>query len=345
MSTNKNSSSSPTVCKNLEFGIYSRRAFRNEYQGKASPREVYLSKQSNKGSRDKSEEKPWPKSVRIAGYTMVVLGIPYSILTLISESPSLQDFLQEYSYGRTLMEKIIRPYWGHVDAYPYVDDDEDAGISLYNEPSAIVRKAQDEIHSLCDDQADYNVEILHTEAKNDTSYSSIQRKDLNLSGSTLVSPLNVARKLNLTTNDDEITVLALEFLDTQNDSDSLVMDKDEIQMVPANNNIGEHYLRNITSTWSTWHYFNKNPGNNENSSNTHTATNTAAMDTRPVYDESEMARLELEHNLQLLQTEYNDPNSTRDRDDLIQDIEKYKKELRQLKKHARWNRVKAWFSG
>jgi len=345
MSTNKIASSSSTVCKNLEFGIYSRRAFRNEFREKASPRDAYLAKQSsNKGFKEKREEKPWPKSVRIAGYSILVLGVPYSILTIISESPSLQDSLQQSTYGRKLMEQILRPYWGDVDAHSYVDDDEEnVGISLYNEPSLIVRKAQDEIHSLCDDQTHYNVQILHTASKNDMSYDSVQKKELDISGSTLVRPQNVAQKLDLTTNDD-VTVLALEFLDTQDNSESFMMDRDEIQMAPTSNSIGEYYLRTMTNIWSTWHYFNETPGNNGNSSNNNSSANSSAMDSRPVYDETEMARLDLEHNLNMLQSEYNDPNSTKDRDDLIQEMEKYKNEIRHLKKNARWHRVKSLFS-
>jgi len=348
-----NSYSSSSVCKNLEFGVYSRKAFQKEFRDKQTPYFTFLAKQ-NKKKFPKSEEKPWPKSVRIAGYTALVLGVPYLIGTLIAEISSLQEFVQRFTSGRKLMDQIIRPYWGHVDAHPYVDDDKEVGTSLETEPLSTVRKAQDEIQSLCGDQTNYNVQLLHT-SKNDIQHNSTQKQELTLAGSTLVLSQSVKTKLD---QNNDITVLGLEFLDQQdsnpnhsddiNDStlvvgtaaDSLTMDNDKNNIAPIS--VGEYYLRTMTTVWSAWHYFST-PDTNVNSSN-ETATKSTTDELYPTYDEADMERLEMEYKMQQIQTEYNDPNSTRHRDDLIQEMEQCKKELRQYQKRARWSRVKSWLS-
>eukprot|EP00560_Eucampia_antarctica_P007326 CAMPEP_0197827756 /NCGR_PEP_ID=MMETSP1437-20131217/4479_1 /TAXON_ID=49252 ORGANISM="Eucampia antarctica, Strain CCMP1452" /NCGR_SAMPLE_ID=MMETSP1437 /ASSEMBLY_ACC=CAM_ASM_001096 /LENGTH=297 /DNA_ID=CAMNT_0043428737 /DNA_START=371 /DNA_END=1265 /DNA_ORIENTATION=+ len=256
--------------------------------------------------------------------------------------------------GRKLMDQIIRPYWGHVDAHPYVDDDKEVGTSLETEPLSTVRKAQDEIQSLCGDQTNYNVQLLHT-SKNDIQHNSTQKQELTLAGSTLVLSQSVKTKLD---QNNDITVLGLEFLDQQdsnpnhsddiNDStlvvgtaaDSLTMDNDKNNIAPIS--VGEYYLRTMTTVWSAWHYFST-PDTNVNSSN-ETATKSTTDELYPTYDEADMERLEMEYKMQQIQTEYNDPNSTRHRDDLIQEMEQCKKELRQYQKRARWSRVKSWLS-
>ena len=315
----------------LEFGIYSRRAFEQQFQKQnlKLPHEVVLQQKSK--SVFPKAEKPWPRSVQIVGYTALILGVPYTIGTLLSEIPLLQQGIQEFEMGRQLMDQCIRPYWGHTDPHPYVDnDDYHKNIkSLEIEPTANIRKEQENIQNSCADQISYPVQIVVSEMNTE--------EVVDLPGSTKVTSKAIAGVLQ---RKDSMNLIGLDFLDQSNEMEQSSGENiDHNNFENASIHRGEQYIRHLTTVWSAWNYFNNDPNTNNKAVAAATAKSTS------LDEADDMERMELEYQMQLLETEYSDPNSTRDRDTIIDELQSCRTKYRQLQRRLRWTKVKSWFSG
>lgn len=315
----------------LEFGIYSRRAFEQQFQKQnlKLPHEVVL-QQKSKNVLPRTE-KPWPKSVQIVGYTALILGVPYTIGTLLSEIPLLQQGIQEFELGRQLMDQCIRPYWGHTDPHPYIDDDDHHKNikSLEIEPTANIRKEQENIQNSCSEKISYSVQIVASETNTE--------EVVDLPGSTKVTSKDIAGVLH---RKDSTNIIGLDFLDQSDDMEqSLDEDISHDNFENSSINRGEQYIRHLTTVWSAWNYFNNDPNTNNNTEAAAATAKSTSLD-----EADNMERMELEYQMQLLETEYSDPNSIRDRDTIMDELQSCRTKYRQLQRRLRWTKVKSWFS-
>ena len=75
-----------------------------------------------------SSDVPWPLPMRIAGYTAMVLSIPYCGAHIISASPAVREWLEgdrpdledDCKTGKQLVS-LVRQYWGESEGLPYAD--------------------------------------------------------------------------------------------------------------------------------------------------------------------------------------------------------------------------------
>ena len=68
-------------------------------------------KRPDPSKRPKSDdEKPWPKSVQIAGYAAGTVAVPYIILWTITSNPTLREW-----FGPYIPLEKLRPYFGKLE--------------------------------------------------------------------------------------------------------------------------------------------------------------------------------------------------------------------------------------
>ena len=75
-----------------------------------------------------SSEVPWPLPMRIAGYTAMVLSIPYCGAHVVAGSPSVREWLEgdrpdledDCKTGKQIVA-LVRQYWGESEGLPYAD--------------------------------------------------------------------------------------------------------------------------------------------------------------------------------------------------------------------------------
>ena len=73
---------------------------------------------SSTSTKPKVEDKPWPRSMQIAGYVGAGIAVPYISLWLITSNPTLRSW-----FGPFLPMDKLRSHFGHLesDAYSFVD--------------------------------------------------------------------------------------------------------------------------------------------------------------------------------------------------------------------------------
>jgi hypothetical protein len=106
--------------KIIRPAVVSRRAWKKLHDKLLAERKPQPSSSSGGTGKatTKVEDKPWPRSMQIAGYVSAGVAIPYFSLWLVTSNPTLRSW-----FGPFLPMDKLRSHYGHLesDAYSYVD--------------------------------------------------------------------------------------------------------------------------------------------------------------------------------------------------------------------------------
>jgi len=261
---------------------------------------------------DTSNDKPWPKSVRIAGYAALATAVPMGICTIVSEFPGLREWLvgekphdpNDSTYGKQLVA-FVEKYWsahGHFENNRFSSMQERANVSISRLlHSPVLTKLY-----VMDYQPLMQVKLPGNLAVNVGNWHDSDAWKQATRGALVSSQM---RPLAIEFPDDE-TLVENSSYDEQ--------DQDEASTPTSPYSLK---LRQLTHTFSAWHAFDPTP------------TDTGLIKSTP--EENRIA--ELEWNEAQLISQLIDPYCTRDIDEMQTELAQIKLELRRLKRF-RWAR-------
>lgn len=244
----------------------------------------------------KAEEKPWPKSLQIAGYTMAFLFIPYSMAWFVASNGSARALLHSPT-----LDDLLRHHFGEEEfnelSYYDVTQGQEAKYQLDGEPTYRERLQEEEIEALKDSSVKVRVRV---DNDNDSFVETA------LPGATRARSHDVLGELKR-----EGTIVAVDF---GNVIDDEMSESELTQDVVISDQSAP--VTHETNIYSLWHH---------QSSQQAQDTTTTRMTSHDV----EVSRLE--HEIQVLQSDLNDVNCTRDRDDMVRELKEKKSALRSMK--------------
>lgn len=250
-----------------------------------------------KKSSPEKEEKPWPRHMVLAGYAAASIFIPYSIAWYLSMNKEARQVISTVIPG---FEDALRSHFGVEEQISYQDVKNGArpNLNFVDEEEFAVRNQQKEIAKLAEEDIPIQIHVYKDGASiiNNTKFS----------GSTL------SRSADLQESADSTIALDFDDLTSKNTMTSYnLMDSIPIEST-------EDPSRNVI--YSTWYY---QPPN-------------VPVERKKIQNASsqdiEMSRLE--YTITSLEKELQDINSTRDLDDMRQELMKAKSDLRTI----RWKR-------
>jgi hypothetical protein len=260
----------------------------------------------------KADEKPWPRNMQLAAYAAGAVFVPYSTLWLISSNPKLRELFKDI-----IPMDMIRGHFGEIesDAQSYEDnksgDELDRGYSrLPEEMSFAERQRQAKVDELNSAEVTVNVYLLD---------SSSSQTTIKAPGS---APANPEKLLELLGSQVEHTKgsVAIDFEEDPGNYSSNATDllyTDETTHDFTLEDPTKSLLRQ-THTFSTWYY--QRPAQEEQQAGKVT--------------DRDMEVSRLEYTIAKLQKDRKDPASTRDMDDMAEELQQAKSSLSKL----RWKR-------
>ena len=327
--------------------VISRRAW------EAHKRTMPAQPKTKKSTKDSTADKPWPRSVLLAGYGAASTIVPYCIIWYIVADPKYRDYFGDY-----LPLEMLRSHFGEVewDAMSYVDDLDrqeaklpmDANYSQYpGEFTYRTRKQQDKIKQM--DERDLNAKLYVV--LNATSQQ--EQPPTKVPGSTKATTEALRNYISgsgsiISGNDDASSrpPVAVEFQDDDIEGDSDGSSEfgqgglDGISLSSSSSSPTENSattnkeypivsLLKKTGTYSSWFYQpGQESGSNGNGGNN---TESTATITPKSFSESEMEISRLEYTIEQLTKNLKDPTCTRDMDDMRNELNQAKRDLSKLK--------------
>lgn len=258
------------------------------------------------------DEKPWPRNMQLAAYAAGAVFVPYSTLWLISSNPTLRELFKDI-----IPMDMIREHFGEIegDAQSYEDklsgEALDRGYSRLPEELPLAeRQRQAKIEELNSANVTVNVYLLD---------SSSSQTTIKAPGSV---PANPDKLLELLGSQVEHTKSSVA-IDFEEDQDSYASNASDLLYEDgmAQDFTVEDPTKDLlrqTHTFSTWYY------------------------QRPVQEEQQAGKVtdrdmeisRLEYTIDKLQKDRKDPASTRDMDDMAEELQQAKSSLSKL----RWKR-------
>lgn len=254
----------------------------------------------NKTAKPKEEEKPWPRNMIITGYALASIFIPYSFAWYLSMDARIRHLVTSVVPG---MEDILRSHFGHEEHTPYQDLKE--GIQpkkkLDDEDSFAVRHQQEVIEELGNEVIPVKVFLFNG--------GSMTSTEATFKATTL------ATSSNLMPEGRDGTV-AVEFDDLPSN--------EETGLDENANGFVTHSDSGANHIYSSWFY--QPPTNPQERQKVRQSS----------LQDIEITRLE--YMIKTLEGDLKDVNSTRDIDDMQQELARCKSELRSL----RWKKRLGW---
>lgn len=280
--------------------IISRRAWQ-EYVRKHPPRNT------QKAAPKKQAEKPWPKSLQMAGYTMAAIFIPYSIAWFLASNGSARALVVHSSQ---IMDDLLRHHFGEqeqdVNYYQTMHEGLEPHYQLDGEASYKERCQEEEIQALNSTDVKVRVRINGGDDFVDTV----------VSGTTparVQDILSAIGKESLQTSND--TVVAIDFGrvvgDANETQDGQLTSEDTIVVSLE----ADTLITRETNIYSLWQYI----------------TSTKQQEEKPRFSSSDTEIARLEHEISQLQSDLRNVHCTRDRDDMERELRQCKSALRNLK--------------
>lgn len=309
-------------------------------------------------AKPKAEDKPWPQSVRIAGYVAGGVLVPYFALWTITSNPTLRRWIGPY-----LPMDRLRSHFGHIepDAQSYVEemqlDDEDYVATsdvkvekpshsdqyyqFPNEPTLRERQQQEIIDAMNEATIRTKITVFSSSSSQDSIVQSIPAKTLATVESVIAA---IQQGTTSFKNGGTNPLIALDFEeddDSNNDSsansvssNTLLSDDDTAAAsmvsfdVTANNGNQDpaKSLLKETQTFSKWFYISPQQQQQRQESNDSSSS------------DRDLAISRLEFTIAELQKNLKDPTSTRDMDEMAAELKQAKRELSGLK----WKRLLGW---
>eukprot|EP00547_Thalassionema_nitzschioides_P018190 CAMPEP_0194241614 /NCGR_PEP_ID=MMETSP0158-20130606/7426_1 /TAXON_ID=33649 /ORGANISM="Thalassionema nitzschioides, Strain L26-B" /LENGTH=263 /DNA_ID=CAMNT_0038976545 /DNA_START=133 /DNA_END=924 /DNA_ORIENTATION=- len=257
----------------------------------------YPSTPTQKKSSPKKEEKPWPRHMVFAGYAAASIFIPYSIAWYLSMHKEAREVISNVIPG---FEEALRSHFGVEEQISYQDAKNGArpNLKFIDEEEFSVRKQQKEVTRLVGEDVPIQIHV--------------HKNGAFITDSTKLPGRTLAKAANLSESAD--SKIALDFDDlATNDTVASYDLMDSIHVESIEESSGN-------AVYSMWYYQPPNVAVEHQK-----LRNTSAQ-------EIEMSRLE--YTIESLEKELKDINSTRDLDDMRQELMKAKSELRSI----RWKR-------
>jgi len=281
-----------------------------------------------------TDEAPWPKSVI---YTAAVVGItliPYFSAWYISGNPAVREAVAKVVPG---LEDRLRGHFGHPDpdAVSYAEVLED-GVEipyiLPNEWSGKVRQEQAAVQELMRQDVKVKIQLVDGDAVLGEDYQDVPGS-LPARSDALAAFVSETAAANVGTVDGPS--IAVDFAET---SETVSIDSgfsgDGMytmdSLTPASNKTADP-LERATPIFSSWHYQQPVAQQAVGSANTGRGTTASSSSNDP-----DQGRLEYE--IAELQEQLRNPNSVRTVDDIMEDLQTAKSELRRIK----WGRLMTW---
>jgi len=281
----------------------------------------------------KKEDPGWPDYMRRAGYAVMAIAVPYSMMAIIAESPRLRARLEGdpgaedgETIGRKAVE-FVRWYFGKEDDIPYsefLETDKHDELSLFSDISTTERKGQERIQQRLRDELKVHIE---TEAVGD------ERTGL-VDGRKIADISRVMEELGVSTTGEQVNRVYMTFEDAPQTEEEYGVSDFE------NNRDFMQNISQLTSIWSAWNYF---PSASNLEAQTQTTSNTTSGK-RAQHDSYQPLIVNLTHKIDDLQKDLRDPNSFRDRDEMESEIKEMRKEITALKRERRYNKLKSFVS-
>jgi len=293
---------------------------------------VILPPKSSPSVKPKADDKPWPKSVQIAGYGAAGILIPYSIVWLITSNPSLREMVGPY-----LPLDKFRSHFGQLEwnVQSYVDEmqiDERKGpedsnlgkkipnVKFYQFPNELPFRERKQ-QGIIDEMEKSEIKVIihlcgsngHQIQETKTVPASILANAQNLFG--LVK--GASERLTRSTTDGTTTV-AVDFED--NNAEMTVGGPllEDVDFPPSSlNDNPSTLLLKETQTFSSWFYVPQYQIQQ-------TGSSSATSDLEVNISRLEFTVSELQKNLK-------DPTCTRDMDEMATELRLAKRELFGLK--------------
>jgi hypothetical protein len=250
----------------------------------------------SKKAKPKEEEKPWPRNMVLSAYAAAGVFIPYSFGWFLSMHADARRAVTSVVPG---LEEVLRSHFGHAEYTSYQDikDGVEPKMKLDDEDTFAVRRQQVFIEELNQDETPVQIHVFKDGGMVTTSAS--------LKGTTLATSSDLLQEGNGGT-------VAVDFDDLPSNETSLFDDLATGLSLSADS-LANH-------VYSTWYY--QQPANSQERKNVQQASQQDIENTR------------LEYTIQKLEQDLTDINSTRDIDDMQQELAQCKAELRNL----RWKR-------
>ncbi|KAG7369203.1 hypothetical protein IV203_031946 [Nitzschia inconspicua] len=302
--------------------------------------------------KPKADEKPWPQSVRIAGYVAGGILAPYISIWCITSNPTLRRW-----FGPYLPMDKFRSHFGQLEwnAQSYVDEMQldlasmggsgDAipvekpqpNVQYYQFPEELPyrdRQQQEIIDAVNESSIKVRITLFSSSSSQDTKTQTIPAKTL-ATAANVIAAIQGSDSTSLNTNESPITV-AVHFEDddmdgSKNQSNDVFLSDDDAagpattatdafetaNNTNKNNSKEAESLLKETQTFSKWFYIS--PQQQAADSNMSSSS------------DRDMAISRLEFTIAELRNSLKDPTCTRDMDEIAAELRQARRELSGLK--------------
>ena len=258
-------------------------------------------------STTSKEEKPWPRSLQIAGCAMAAFFIPYSLAWFAASNGSARALVHSDHLDDLLRHHFGEPEQHTMLSYYDIQRGEEPKYQLDGEPTFRERLQQMQVEALDRCQVKVRVRVDDQDDFVETT----------LPGSTRARADEI---LQLIGKQGGGSVVALDFgYVVDDDADTTMQGQDELTADIIDNFTQDHPVTKETNIYSLWHYLAPQQQHQQQQQSSRRMSS---------YD-VEVARLE--HEIQVLQRDLNDVYCTRDRDDMMRELNESKSTLRKLK--------------
>lgn len=304
-------------------------------------------KKPDPSTRPKSDdEKPWPKSVQIAGYVAGVVAVPYIILWTITSNPTLREW-----FGPYIPLEKLRPFYGKLewDAQNFSEemeraknkennqDDESQLTPYYQFPEELpvkTRREQELVEAMSESEINVTLSLQSPSSAPEVVTKTIAAKTV----ANMKSLLEYFPSASTTMGGN--ATVAVDFLDQKeedtgansfNTTDGTLMTDADSFGSKMDGGFGSLHdlasesqkLSKDTQTTSRWTYVP--PTNGSTSNDTKKSSRSQQI------SETEMEMGRLKYEIAELEKSLRDPNSTRSIDDMTTELSQAKRDLSRLK--------------
>jgi hypothetical protein len=283
-------------------------------------------------AKPKAEEKPWPQSVRVAGYVAGGVLVPYIAIWWITSNPTLRRWIGPY----LPMDKL-RSHFGHLEwnVQSYVDEMQ--LDNSYQSDTIIVEKPQPNVEyyqfpeesPLKERQQQEIIDALNS-SKIQTkitvfSSSSQDSVTLTLPASTPATMEHFMSVVKGSLSGTSKATVAVDFDDDEDNSDenaatNVLLSDNDAAATALDPNPATSLLK-ATQTFSKWFYISSQQQQQQAGDSSSGSTSS----------ETDVNISRLEYTIAELQKSLKDPTGTRDMDEMAAELKQAKRELSGLK--------------
>ena len=337
--------------------VVSRRAWQKFLTQRKPPSSSGGKAGTSSSKKNKAEDKPWPRSMQIAGYVGAGVAVPYFSLWLITSNPTLRSW-----FGAFLPMDKLRSHFGHLesDAYSFVDlmekerreakksdsgaddDSEEIDVRYYQFPEEMPfrqRLQEQIIDNIKSMNINATIVVEDVETNHEAGHPAVVlvEEKVQVPGSAPANPSTLKSFLktpSIDTNNGTINI-AVDFHDEdsiESNSNEETRRQDDGDKSFSRQNLREfsqddpaRELLRETHTFSKWYSIPVNQQQKGQDS----ASSSSSREKRRHDQEMEISRLQ--HTIAELERNLKDPNCTRDIDDMVNELNQSRRDLSTVK--------------